>query len=69
MATKVFCDGCDKEICLSANISKVRVIFLARPVQEDGMTPDFDLCDQCLEHFRGNCLPTQWPRAATPSNP
>ena len=64
MATKHFCDGCDREIDQVKDIKRVRVTDLSLVGSETfQVNPrDFDLCGSCYQLFRSNYLPTSWAR-------
>lgn len=62
MATKMFCDGCDKQIHRPDDVRRVEV-SVSRPAMAD-MKLAFDLCPGCEGHFKHGCLPNAWPRAA-----
>ena len=64
MTTKLFCDGCDKEVSDRRQVH-VTVTYEVAPVayQPTSETP-FDLCETCFNYFRFNTLPRKWPRAS-----
>lgn len=69
MATKHFCDGCDKQIERPDDFRRVRVLDLANVGGEDvtNNPRDFELCRVCFSEFTSNHLPSTWHRLARPA--
>ena len=64
MATKHFCDGCDREIERTTDIKHVRITdlsFVGNEVVQNNPR-DFDLCGGCYGAFKGHHLPSTWGR-------
>jgi hypothetical protein len=77
MATKHFCDGCDKEVERRDDMKRVLVGDLskgavargfstvqwppAEPADQLNNQRQFDLCGECHQRFRAT-LPTSWDR-------
>lgn len=60
MATKIFCDGCDKE--LKSPLDKKWNVQVANATTSK-LSETFDLCDSCGLRLEANTNPKQWARA------
>lgn len=62
MATKYFCDGCDKELQATA-VQHVDVLIVAK--NSDSRTPDeYELCEHCVTYLKRESDPRKWTRCA-----
>jgi len=61
MATKIYCDGCDKETTADVFRVSVSIKTAGRFEQSGG---DYDLCAGCAARLADQSDPTQWVRAA-----
>jgi len=59
MATKIFCDGCDKDTTAAYNTTNVCIGVAAT----DAVANTYDLCNRCIERLRKEANPLQWARA------
>lgn len=60
MATRLFCDGCDRQF-QAHELTLVRVATTAPPGEHKPVDVAFDLCVHCLNRFRKS-YPTMWAR-------
>lgn len=60
MATKTFCDGCDKE--LKTNDSQQAVVAIKRNGDTTAWGGSYDLCNACIEQLGRESNPNNWIR-------
>lgn len=64
MAIKAFCDGCDKELVQSDNMTRLRVDISGGDINH--LTADFDLCAYCCKSLLKQADPRLWTRVGEP---
>lgn len=66
MATKIICDGCDREITGTVS-PKIEVVLSGDRVAVRPTRHVFDLCDECRGHMEHQIDAAEWPRRVLPS--
>jgi len=61
MATKYYCDGCDREMA-AGHVKHVDVVVCADH-SDSKIAKEYELCETCLSHLRDRCNPKNWVRS------
>lgn len=63
MATKYFCDGCDRELP-ATKVMHIDVLVVVGAHQN--RTPEeYELCESCASHLKDQANPKRWARCKT----
>lgn len=69
MATKIYCDGCDRDITEGRSDARKGIRINATSQAGEGQAilgqfevGPFDLCGTCIECFKRDCNPKNWAR-------